>query len=155
MSIGGDRPAVLAVALVCLLAAGGSLAEPTTRTLAFEEQCLDLDTNVVENSCPPSPSESGWDVAVGYNADRATRSVLGINARGGVEIAYLENKSFDEVTEADIDDAVFDAGTVDRSFDAQQVALIRTEAGAVFKLGNGVEDGDGLRFDYELLRAGS
>ncbi len=113
---------------------------------------MDLDTGAVQESCrDPAAEASGWDILVAYHADRQLRSVLFQNPSRQVQIAHLPGRSFEEVTAADIEGAPFTEGAVDEPFDDARVILIRTDLGAVFKLGNPLEADDGLTFDYALL----
>ena len=141
------------VLLILVFASVGANAQTMTQTLTFEQQCLDLDADTVEeDSCrDPSSDESSWDILVAYHADRTVHAVIFQNFRNEVEIAHLENATFEEVTAADIAGASFTTDAIDRSCDGTSVILIRTDLGAVFKLGNVSEDGTGLSFDYELL----
>ena len=139
--------------LISVFVAATATAQTMTQRLAFEQECLDLDTDTVEeDSCrDPSSDESSWDILVAYHADRAVRAVFFQNPLNEVEIAHLENTSFVEVTAADIAGAPFTRDVVDQPFDSTRVILIRTDLGAVYKLGNVLEDETGFSFDYELL----
>jgi len=150
--------------LALVLGSVAAIAGATTRTLAFEQACLDLDIGVVDEefcSGPPSrgsddlPVEASWDIRVGYHADRAARAVIFQNGASEVEIAHLTGVAFDDVTSAAIAGASFTLDVVDQPFDAARVILVRTDRGAVYKLGNAFEDETGLRLDYELLSDGS
>ena len=145
--------AALTALLVSVFVPLRATAQTMTRTLAFEEECLDLDTDTVdEDSCRDSSSdESSWDILVGYHADRSVRAVIFQNHSKEVEIAHLENATFDEVTAADIAGAPFTRDPIDQPFDSARVILIRTDLGAVYKLGNVLEGETGLSFDYALL----
>jgi len=127
-------------------------AEVVTQTLAFEAECLDLEGGTIQNSClDPSSDPASWDILVAYHADRTFHAVIFQNQVNDVEIAYLENTTFEAVTAADIASATFTKDVLDPPCDRTSVALIRTDLGSVYKLGNGSEDENGFSFDYELL----
>jgi len=147
---------IMSVALATLLLSVfvpiTATAEATTQTLTFEDECMDLDTGIVENSCQdPSSDEPSWDVLVAHNTDRSVHSAIFPNARSNVEISHLVNKTFEQVTVDDIASASFMKDAIDEPFDTTLVILIRTDLGAVYKLGNATEDENGLNFDYEIL----
>lgn len=134
----------------------GTAAQSVTQTLAFEAQCLDLDTGTVAGT-PEDPcdaiefDETPWDLRIAYHADRTVHSVVVLNLGGTLEIAYLEGAVFAEVTGDAIPAASFASEELDVPFDGTAVILIRTDLGAVYKLGNPTEDEAGSTFDFMQL----
>ena len=121
-------------------------------TLDFEAEYVDLDGGTTEHVDFGSfPENDGWDVMVAYNAGGTVHSVLFQNQSDGREIAHLTGASFDAVSAADAASASFTTSLIDASFDTDRVVLIRTDLGAVYKLGNPDEDDQGLTFDAALL----
>jgi hypothetical protein len=130
--------------------------EITTQTLSFEDQCLDLDTGTVHGTAEEScmdvvGDQTPWDIQIAYHADREVHGVVVLNLDGALEIAYLEGVNFDSVTADAIAGAPFVTEDSDRSFDGTVVILIRTDLGAVYKLGNPSEVDTGVTFDTEQL----
>lgn len=142
-------------ALTVLLASTVAPAATLTQTVAFESECLDLDTGELATSCRERVMEEGgdvvWDAAVGYHADRNVHAVVLPNPAAGSEVALLAGRTFDDVTAADAEAATFVADVLDEPFDLGAVVLVRTDRGAVYKLGRPLEDAMGVTFDYELL----
>lgn len=130
-------------------------AEPSTRTLAFELECLDLDGDVVSDECRIEFSEgAAWDILIGHHAYREVHAVLVQNHGNRLEIAVLDDAVFEDVTEESIAGASFATDLQDHEFTDRMVVLVRTDSGAVFKVGNVVEGENDVRIDYELLQAG-
>ena len=144
--------ALIALA-VALLIPAGLFAHGGQATLGFEQACLDLDTDAVDqDACDnPEATKTGWDVRVAHHADRPNRAVIFPNASTGVEVARLENVVFDEITADDVAEAEFTKEELDEPFEAGCVVLVRTDNGVVYKLGNPSEDASGVSFDYEPL----
>jgi hypothetical protein len=147
----GGLTALLAASLAATVVGAATL----TQTVAFEAECLDLDTGALATGCreprADEPAGDVWDVAVAYQADRAVHAVVAPNPAAEVEIAHLADRAFEGVTAADVEAATFTRDLVDEPFDASRVVLVRTDRGAVYKLGRPSESGDGLTFQYELL----
>ncbi len=120
----------------------------TSATLGFEMDFIDLDTGVVtrDDFMGGGPEN---DLNIAYNAGRPVHSV--VFQQFGREIAHLTGVAYADVTGCDVAGAAFTTSLIDISFDPGRVILVRTDTGAVFKMGNPVE-GDTLTFDFaELL----
>lgn len=125
-----------------------------TVTLGFENDYFDLDTGDIETNFD-IPLKKKWDLHVAFNALWEPHSVIFHNrvVEPARDIAHLREQKFDSVKKADIRSAVFDWRIIDESFTADRVILIVTDKGEIYKLGNPVEDEDGLSFDYQRLGA--
>jgi hypothetical protein len=134
---------------------GGSGGFPTLAgSLPFYNAALDLDSDTEIPSFMGSPGTfpgTAWDFYFANNGSRPVHAVLFQNGGNSVEIAHLLGRTFDSVTEADVATATFTTGLVDEPFDATRVVLVRTDLGAVYKVGNASEDATTVFFDYELL----
>ena len=138
--------------LSSILFSATATAEVVTQTVAFEAECLDLDTGAVDDSClDPSSEASNWDVLIAYHADRTVHAVVLQNQLNNVEIAHVQNRAFNEGMLEDIAGATFTQNVIDQPFDGTRVILIRTDLGAIYKLGNAFEEESGVSFDFELL----
>ncbi len=130
-----------------------------SQQLDFESQYYNFDSGEVSESdfMMFESEDAGWDLQVVYNSDRSYHSVLFQNQSNKVEIAHLADRSFDGIRSCDIENAAFTTDLVDVSFDPQRVVLIRTDQGAVYKLGNANESAyqNGLDFDYAQFQNGS
>jgi hypothetical protein len=152
----GKRILTVSVVLV-LLSFTATHSDVLTRTLAFEVECLDVETGTVVTSCrDPFANDEGlgeeaWDVLMAYHADRAVHAVVWQNPANGTEIALLEDIPFERVTVDHVADASFVRDLVDQPLDTTRVVLIRTGTGAIYKLGNSLESETGVAFDIELL----
>ena len=124
-------------------------AQPVTQTLAFESECLDLDAaNLVQDCETP---EGVWDVIATYHAHRDVHAVVIQNQGNEIEIAVLDGAAFSDVTSDDATGVTFSTERIDWAFDGSFVLLVRTDLGAVFKLGNANETALGVTLDYERL----
>jgi len=127
-------------------------AETTAPSILFERQCFDLDSETVVDLRAVTPlDETGWDVRLAYHSNRAVHGVVIGNAASGVEIARIEDRSFDEVSLADVDDVSFSRKLLDRPAAPDIVYLVRTDRGSIFKLGRLAEADATVAFDFELL----
>jgi hypothetical protein len=126
-------------------------AQMATVSLDFESQALDLETGfIAERVLGDLTWPEGADVCMAYNADRTSHTVvftLGV----GAEIAVMQDVAFELVTAADIGYLEFSSEPPDVPFTAADTAVIRTQGGSVFKLGNAAETEEWVMFDYELL----
>lgn len=119
--------------------------------MEVETQVLDLDTgSVIEQSPGELREPAGADVTLAYNADRSPHAVV-FPVGATVEMAYVANVGFDGVSAADIPNLVFSSEPTDLPFSASDCVVIRTDAGAIFKLGNAVENGMSVTFNYGQL----
>ncbi len=152
--------AILTMGILALAGVGCSDDDPVTppatvevvasATLAFESEYLDLDSETTE-SLPgslgnPSPV---MDLRAAYNSGRTTHTV--IFQQGSRQLIHLTGRTFASVTKADAMAAAFTPGLVDEPFDDTRVILIKSELGAIYKMGNATEDNAGVTFDYAKL----
>lgn len=108
--------------------------EVTSVTLAFETDFLDLDTGtIVEGEI--GPPTTPWDVKAPYNSNGTVHARIFQNRVNSVEVAFLD-KTFTEVTSCDVAAATFTTDLVDEPFAADVTVLVKTDQGAIFKLGN-------------------
>jgi len=145
--------AALATLFAAAVHAGDVPSEVRTQTLAFELQCLDLDTGIVSMPCVgPLEFEPRWDIVIAYHSERSRHAVVSGNASSGVAIATLEDRAFEQVGPQDVDGADFRVGRAAlRSAGPDSVYLIRTDRGAIYKLGRLAEAGSSVSVDYALL----
>ena len=140
----------LAVAIIFLIWSAQVFAD--SATLEFETQAFDLDTGTVTEQAPGlMDGTEGADVRIGYHADRIPHAVV-ITGGEGVTLANMSNVSCDSVTVADVAGLSFSAEVIDQPLEASDTVVVKTDAGATFKLGNAVEDDVGVTFSYELLQ---
>ncbi len=124
----------------------------TPAMLEFESQALDLDTGTVSDTTAVDMTEpTGADVKFGYHADRVPHCVV-MPAAEGVTIAFLDAVSFAGVSAADVAGLSFFAEPLDVPLDPNDTVVLRTDTGAVFKIGNATESGLSVTFDYEQLQ---
>ena len=124
----------------------------TPATLEFESQALDLDTGTVSDTTGVDLTEpTGADVMFGYHADRMPHCVV-VPAAEGVTLAFLDAVSFAGVSAADVAGLSFFAEPLDVPLDPNDTVVLRTDTGAVFKIGNATESGFSVTFDYEQLQ---
>jgi len=144
---------VLLGTIVLAAASGlsGLVAAPEIRTLRFHADCLDLDTGVVM-SCKQVDT---WDVEIDYWAPTAVHAIVRQNLALGLEIAFVEDLAFADVTAAHVTDAVFSSDPAHVQFHSGTVLLVRTDQGAVFKLGLPTESAGEVTLTYERLDGGS
>ncbi len=120
-------------------------------TLEVEIQALDLDAGTVLD---PSPEDviapAGADIELAYNADRSPHAVV-FPVGEGVEVSFVAGVGFDGVSSADISKLVFSNEPTDLPFSPEHCVVIRTDQGAVFKIGNAVETGLSVTFNYAAL----
>lgn len=122
--------------------------------LAYEIDYLDLDTDSVETPPPFLPS-AGMDLVIAYNSNTPVHGRV-FQERTGREIAHLIGRRFEFVIATDADTATFTASLIDQPFGTDRTILVKTEVGAVYKLGNPVETANprGVTFDYAKLKDG-
>ncbi|WP_341939688.1 hypothetical protein [Marinimicrobium sp. C2-29] len=135
-----------------LLASPLVASEAVTVTLAFETQVLDLDTGSVQPLDPAAPLDpEGADLLVAYHADRSPHAVA-VLADESAELAFLSGVSFDSVTAEDIATLSFTATAPDRSLTGSDTLVVRTDTGAVFKLGQALEQATAVELTYVQLQ---
>ncbi len=124
----------------------------TPATMEFELQALDLDTGTVLDTTGIDVTQpTGVDVKFSYHADRVPHCVV-VPAAEGVTMAFLDAVSFAAVSAADVAGLSFFAEPLDVPLDANDTVVLRTDTGAVFKIGNATESGVSVTFDYEQLQ---
>ena len=120
-------------------------------TLEVEIQALDLDAGTVLDSSPEDViAPAGADIQLAYNADRAPHAVV-FPVGEGVEISFVSSVGFDGITSLDVPNLVFSSEPTDLPLSPEHCVVIRTNQGAVFKLGNAVETGLSVTFNYAAL----
>ena len=140
----------LAIALICFTWPAQALAD--SAKLEFETQALDLDTGIITEQVPDLlDGTEGADVRIGYHADRIPHAVV-ITAGEGVTLAVMSGVSYDSVTAADVVGLSFSAELIDQALEADDTVVVKTDTGAIFKLGYAVEDESSVSFGYELLQ---
>lgn len=145
--VSADQTAEVLLPVVC------AFGEPEEYTMAFEDEELNLDSGEI-TSCPLGRCSStvGPDFYVVYNGLRTIHAVIFQNgSNGGVEIAHLPGITLDELTEQDLLGATFTTDIVGDSFDEGRTILIRTDLGAVYALGNPVEDDQNLTLTFDAV----
>jgi hypothetical protein len=146
------KPAAAWLGLALLLGGAPAWAGPVVTTaLAFESEGIDLDSGTVVETDWLAVDEAGTDLWFGYHADRTPHAVAMINVPAGVEIAYLEQPAFDAVTWSDVPSLAFALEAIDQPFAASHTLVVRTDAGAIFKIGNALESESVVVFDYQEL----
>lgn len=144
------RLSFLAVAIICLAWSAQALAD--SATLEFETQTLDLDTGLITEQSPAlTGGTEGADVRIGYHADRIPHAVA-MTAGEGVTLAIMSNASYDSVTAADVSGLSFSAEAIGQALEANDTVVIKTDTGAIFKLGNAVESDTGVTLNYAQLQ---
>ena len=119
--------------------------------MEVESQALDLDTGtIVETLDLLEPSDA--DIQLAYNALRTPHAVVFPAGASGVELAFVQGVSFDGVTAESVAGLTFSAEPVDLPFTANDTVVVRTDSGAVYKLGNASESADGVTFNYTAVQ---
>ena len=141
---------IILVAFVRLAVAPVMAAE--IATLEVESQSLDLDAGTVVEPAPEDMTAPvGADIKLAYNADRTPHAVV-FPVAEGVEMSFVASVGFDGVSSSDIPNLVFSSEPTDLTFSANDCVVIRTDTGAVYKLGNAVESTTAVTFNYELIQ---
>ena len=129
-----------------------SSADPYT--VRFSRERPNLDNGEI-TECPFGlcPTSEGWDFYVHYNSSTDPHAVIRQNQSISVETAHLPGVTLETLTEEDLDGAVFTTDLVTDPFDAERVILIKTDLGAIYALGNPVENDTAqtLSFDAALV----
>ena len=126
-----------------------ALADVSLQTLDFEIEGLDLDSGTVVDVTDMVASVSA-DIKIAYNADRTLHAVV-FPATEGVELAFVEGTAFDGVNAAEVAGFAFSAEPVDLPFSPNDCVVLRTDQGAVYKIGNATESGTSVTFNYAPL----
>jgi len=138
------------VSMSVLCAAG----ESTPYSLRANRDRPDLETGVMtECSFGLCPTNEACDLYVQFNTSASPQAVIRQNQTTGVQLAHLPGVTLATITEADVTGATFTADPIDDSFDAGRVILVKTDTGAIYGLGNPVENKIllTLAFDAVLL----
>lgn len=151
-------PVVLSLGLLAMALAGCGDDDPAappkttevvvSATLAFESAYLDLDSGATETGMT-FPNSATMDLKAAYNSGRTIHTV--VFQQSSRQIAHLTSRTFASVTRDDATAATFTSNLIDDPFDGSRVILIKTELGAIYKLGNATEDNAGVTFDYAKL----
>jgi hypothetical protein len=137
--------------LIALLALTPLAAAANTATLQFETEALDLETGAVTEVLAALPQSLDADFYFAYHAGRTPHAVLFPNDLSGVEISFLDDTPYNLISEVDIPLLTFTVEFPDQPFDNGDTAVLRTDTGACYKVGNAVEDELSVQFDYQLL----
>lgn len=117
--------------------------------LEFTYHYLDLETGLIDTVASGISKDTTVDLYISRNEDGP---FLGnIYVLPGRERALLDGIEFSEVTINDALFATFSGGATEKQFGTNTTFLIRTNDGALYKLGNAVEDLSGVMFDYALV----
>jgi hypothetical protein len=146
--VASEETAEVPLSVVC------AFATPTAYTIRFSRDRPNLDNGAITDCLFGICSTTAeWDMYVHYNSQTTPRSVIRQNLTNAVEIAHLPGVSLTGLTEADVASATFTTSLVADPFDSGRVILIKTELGAVYALGNPVEDtmAQTLTFDAALI----
>ena len=120
-------------------------------TMEVESQVLDLDAGTIADALTEDlTAPTGADVQLAYNADRTPHAVV-FPVGEGVELAFVASVGFDGISASDVANLAFSTEPIDLPFSANDCVVIRTDQGAVFKLGNATESGMSITFNYEPL----
>lgn len=144
------RPYLLGLGLALL---GIAAAAGRPAFLAFESEALDLDAGATVERDPSAGFGSaapGADLYVAYHAGWTPGAV--VMPLPGARTRILHGTAYADVTTADVDTTRFPERPEDVPFEPGDTALVRTDTGGVYKLGNARESETGVTFDYARLR---
>jgi hypothetical protein len=150
VEVAAEQTANVSLGVIC------TYADPDEYVLRFSRDRPNLDSGELTDCpfglCPSGQNE--WDLYVFYNSQTTPHSVIRQNQTTAVEIAHLPGAVFEQLTEEQVAGAVFTTTLVADPFDAGRVILIRTNQGAVYALGNPVENttAQTLTLDAALLQ---
>ena len=145
------RIAALIVCLSFTLTQSAPVMAAEIAILEVESQAFDLDAGTVaEPALEDMTAPAGADIQLAYNADRTPHAVV-FPVGEGVEISFVASVGFDGISSSDIPNLVFSSEPTDLPFSANDCVVIRTDQGAVFKIGNAVESGSSVTFNYAAL----
>ena len=117
----------------------------------IQSQALNLDDGVVSDGAgDPMAESTGADVLFAHHANRMPHAVV-FPAEQGVEIAFLDNISYDGVSAADMEGLSFSVEPLDLAWESGDTVVVRTDTGAVYKLGNAVESATAVTINYEQI----
>jgi hypothetical protein len=146
---------------VVAFAGGGGLRDTTFVTveglagarryqLRYEVDFLDFDADTVVSCARACAFPDATDLRVHFDPTSDVHAIVVPNGGAGVEIAEIAGGDFASISAVDVGTATFTSATSGIPFDRTRVILIRTDQGAVFKLGNPVESEmvvEGVRFE--------
>lgn len=136
---------------VLAVACAAEASEPMTIRASRDRP--DLDTGaVVQCNFGLCPSDTDWDLFVEFDSQSDPQSVIRQNLSAGVEIAHVVGVALGDLTEDDVAAASFTAEFEDRAFSSSSTVLVRTTSGAVYALGNPVEDTLLLTLTFDAVR---
>jgi hypothetical protein len=139
--------AATSISFICARSGVADLA-----TLEFEVDTLNLDAGAIIAQDPAEiDGTEGADVRVAYNADRFTHSVV-VLAGETSSMAFLAGTSYESVTAADMPSLSFSTDVVNQPLEAYDTVVVKTDSGAVFKLGNAIEEETAVTIDYAQLQ---
>ncbi|MEP3047719.1 MAG: VCBS domain-containing protein [Roseibium sp.] len=138
-----------------------SQANVTSTSLEIETEAFDLDTGTAEMAFDPLFLGETADFKFAYNGNFPTEeanSALFQNqfSTTPVEIAFLDETFLFDLTQSDVDQAVFTTDLIDQQFENDDTILLKTQSGDIFAIGNSQEnDLPGqdftVNFDYANL----
>ena len=121
-------------------------------TIEMETQALNLDNGVVSDSAGDLTAEpTGADVLFSYHADWTPHAVVW-PAVEGIEFAFIDNVSFNDVSVADMAGLSFSAEPLDLPLETGDTVVVLTDTGAVYKLGNAMESAGTVTISYEQIQ---
>jgi hypothetical protein len=146
VAVTSEATATVALTVVC------SAQEAESYTLQFNRLRPNLDNGEVKE-CPFGicDTSEAWDLHVYNSSSSDPHSVIRQNQTTGVQIAHLAGKTFATLTAADVSGATFTTEWVADSFDSDRVILIKTDVGAVYALGNPVENMTDLTLTFDAV----
>ncbi len=118
-----------------------------------EVQVFDLDSaSVLDSTSGMLETSAGADVRFAYNPDR-TIHIVAFPAGEGVELAFVDEVAFDAVSAANVAGLTFSSAPTDLPLEASDTVVLRTDTGAIFKIGNAVENSLAVvTFNYERIQ---
>lgn len=118
--------------------------------LQYENDFVDFDADTVISCTRACPFPDATDLKLVFDGTGDVHAIVVPNGAAGVEIAEIAGGDFIAVSARDAGTATFTSTTSGIPFDRHRVILIRTDQGAVFKLGNPIESEmvvEGVRFE--------
>jgi hypothetical protein len=125
-------------------------SEVVTVTLGFETEGLDLDTGTVTETLVPDELD-GTDIHIAYNALWVQSAVVVPGMAEGIELAYAWDVDFDAVTPESVATLTFSPEAIDAPLRPYDTVVVRTDTGAVFKIGNAFASDIDITFDFAPL----
>ena len=139
-----------AIAFLCVTLASVPADAAEAVTMDMASQAIDLDSGTVFATTPSDPAATGSDIKLAYNADRTPHAVV-FPVGDGVELAFIAGVGFDGVTPSELASLTFSTEPPDLPFSANDCVVVRTDLGVYFKLGNAIENGLSITFNFEQL----